>query len=149
MPRFDSALYCLVVVQPIQAMHWHLQQLIICKGTGQHTSWVCHCIIYTQFHKWKSLHPIANTLMNKSINKLFDGAVLMFYLTVGLWVISTTKQCLHSEHVPQGTSEQCSKMHVMIVNQWFRNTMVSYPICKEQFCNFMHRQLVFHHLSLN
>ena len=149
MPRFYSGLCHLVGVQPVQVVHWHTQRLTISKGSGRDSSWVCHCVVHTQFDEWNSLHPIINTLMNKSMYNLFNGMVLSFRLTVGLRMVCTTKQSSCSEHGPQGTPEQRSKTNVTVMNQPFRYTIVLYLICKEQFCNFGCRQVILPHSSWN
>ena len=147
MTRFYSGLCRLVGVQPVQVVHWHTQRLTISKGSGWDSSRVCHCVVHTQLHEWNSLHPIVNTLMNKSTYNLLSGPVLAFRLTIGLQMVSTTIQSSHSEHGPQGTPERCSKTKVMIMNQPLRYTIVLYPICKEQFCYFGCCQVILPHTS--
>ena len=130
----DSGLCRLVGVQPVQVVHWHTQQLPIHKCSWQHSSRVCHCSVHPQFNQWSSLHPIINALMNKNTNKLFDSVVLALHLTVSLRVISNTKQSSTFKHGPQHTPEWCSKVHVMIMKQLLRNTIVLYSFCKKRFC---------------
>ena len=133
MPCFYSGLHRLVGVQPIQVIHWHTQQLTICKGSGWHSSRIHYHIVNAQLHECNSFHPIINPLVNKSMYNIFDSMVLTFHLIISLQMVSTTKQSLHSEHGPQGMPEWCSKTNVTIMNQPFRNIIVLYPICKEQF----------------
>ena len=149
MPRLYSGLCRLVGVQPVQVVHWHTQRLPISKGSGRDSSRVCHCVIHTQLNEWDSFHPIINTLMNKSTYNLLHGTVLTFRLTVGLWVIGTTKQSSRSKHGPQRTPERRSETNVTVMNQPFWYTIVPYPICKEQFCYFGRGQLVLPHPSWN
>ena len=149
MPRFYSGLCRLVGVQPVQVVHWHTQQLPISKGSGRGSSRVCHFIVHTQLSEWDSLHPIINTLVNQSTYNLLNGTVLTLRLTIDLRLVCTTKQSLHSEHDPQCMPEQRSKMNVTVMNQPLRYTIVPYPICKEQFCNFRCRQVIIPHLSWN
>ena len=136
MPCFYSGLCHLVGVQPIQVVHWHTQRLTISKSSGRDSSRVCHRVVHTQLNKWNSLHPIINSLMNKSTYYLLNGMVLSFCLTIGLRMVCTTKQSSCSEHGPQCMPERCSETNVTVVNQPFRNTIVPYPICKEKFCHF-------------
>ena len=147
MPCFYSGLCCLVAVQPVQVVHWHTQRLPICKGSGQDSSPVCHCVVYAQLNKWNDLHPIINTLMNQSTYNLLNGMVLLFRLTIGLQMVSTTKLSLHYEHGPQCTPEWHSKTNVPIMNQPLRYTIVPYPIRKEQFRYFGCGQVVLPHPS--
>ena len=105
MPHFNSGLCRFFGVQPIQVVHRHSQQLTVSKGSRQYTSRICYCIVSTILQDWNSFHPINNSLMIKCMYDLFDGTVLMFCSTIGLWVIGTTKQSLHSEHGTQGKPE--------------------------------------------
>ena len=130
-------------------VHWHTQQLPICKGSGRDSSRVCHCVVHTQFNERNSFHPVINTLMNQSTYYLLNSMVLTCRLTVGLRMVCTAKQSLRPEHGPQCTPEQRSKTNVMVMNQPFRYTIVPYPICKEQFCNLGCRQVILPHPSWN
>ena len=77
----------------------------ISKGSRQDSSRVCHCVVHKQLNEWNSLHPIINTLMNKSMYNLINRTVLFFRLTIGLQIGCTTKQSSCSKHGPQCTPE--------------------------------------------
>ena len=67
--------------------------------------------------------------------------MLPLHLTIGLGMVSTTKDCMRSKGVPKLRPELCSELWVSITDHFVRQAKLSGNTLEKQLCNLFGTQL--------
>ena len=69
---------------------------------------------------------------NKSAQYLLDCSMLVFSLSIALWMVSSGMKCFCTQEFPKRFPELCHKMWVSVTYNCLGNSKASHHMCKEQ-----------------
>ena len=142
LPVLSLVLSSLRRMHAIKAINWHPQALTKHYIGRWHASQCCNSTVHNQLDHGLTFNPVP-TLVRKSMNHLFDSTVLALCLTIGLRMVSSAKDSLHT-HVTAKWFPECScETSIMIVQNYSQYSTEPNPIFEKQLCNFRCSELPF------
>ena len=114
------------------------------------TSAYIDCCVDCQLNIQQFAKPNTMFLIQQECTQyLLDCSILVFSLSIALWMVSNGMECFYNQELPKRFPELCHKTWVSVNYNCLGNSEISYNMFKEQLCCLSCSQCLITHLTRN